>query len=160
MDYLELKKELEQRRKGTIISLCYKSEPSLNATAKKLGIKLEKITQTTARFGVKYGNIKAVKEQREQDKANGIERQAKAVWWTWESENTIKKNINNDNRYLTLTTRKQARAKVKYLLNGQEISKKELREKNLVVESYWNKSTDLQQYDVNINNIISIKAKG
>lgn len=160
MEYLELKKELEQRKRGTIISLCYKSEPTLNATAKKLGIKLEKITQTTARFGVNYSNIKAVKEQREQDKANGIERQVKAVWWTWESKNTIKKHINNENRYLTLTTRKQARAKVKYLLNGQEISKKELQEKNLVVESYWNKSTDLQQYDVNINNIISIKAKG
>ena len=159
MNYLELKQELEQRKKGTIISLTYKSEPTLNAVAKKLGIKLEKITTTTARFGVNYSNIKAVKEQREQDKINGIERQQKASWWIWKDKNLIKQNINNGNEYLTLTTSKKAKPKVKYLLNGQEISKKDLQDKNLVVNSYWNK-TEIQQYDININNIISIKAKG
>lgn len=159
MNYLELKQELEKRKKGTIISLTYKSEPTLNAVAKKLGIKLEKITTTTARFGVNYSNIKAVKEQREQDKINGIERQQKASWWTWKDKNLIKQNINNGNEYLTLTTNKKAKPKVKYLLNGQEISKKDLQDKNIVVNSYWNK-TEIQQYDININNIISIKAKG
>lgn len=159
MNYLELKQELEKRKKGTIISLTYKSEPTLNAVAKKLGIKLEKITTTTARFGVNYSNIKAVKEQREQDRINGIERQQKASWWTWKDKNLIKQNINNGNEYLTLTTNKKAKPKVKYLLNGQEISKKDLQDKNLVVNSYWNK-TEIQQYDININNIISIKAKG
>ena len=159
MNYLELKQELEKRKKGTIISLTYKTEPTLNAVAKKLGIKLEKITTTTARFGVNYNNIKAVKEQREQDRINGIERQQKASWWTWKDKNLIKQNINNGNEYLTLTTSKKTKPKVKYLLNGQEISKKDLQDKNLVVNSYWNK-TEIQQYDININNIISIKAKG
>ena len=159
MNYLELKQELEKRKRGTIISLTYKTEPTLNAVAKKLGIKLEKITTTTARFGVNYNNIKAVKEQREQDRINGIERQQKASWWTWKDKNLIKQNINNGNEYLTLTRSNKAKPKVKYLLNGQEISKKDLQDKNLVVNSYWNK-TEIQQYDININNIISIKAKG
>lgn len=159
MNYLELKQELEKRKKGTIISLTYKTEPTLNAVAKKLGIKLEKITTTTARFGVNYSNIKAVKEQREQDRINGIERQQKTSWWTWKDKNIIKQNINNGNEYLTLTISKKAKPKVKYLLNGQEITKKDLQDKNIVVNSYWNKA-EIQQYDININNIISIKAKG
>lgn len=159
MKYEEIKKALENRRKGTIISVEYKSEPTLNAVAKKLGIKVEKHTITTGRFGVNYSNIKAVKEQRELDKQNGVVRQQKTIWWNWLDNNTIKEHTTNGNKYLTITTSKLAKPKVKYLLNGVEITKEELQAKNIIINSYWADKEPIQQYDININNIIAIKEK-
>ena len=160
MKYEEIKKALENRRKGTIISVEYKSEPTLNAVAKKLGIKVEKHTITTGRFGVNYSNIKAVKEQRELDKQNGVVRQQKTIWWNWvDGNNIIKEHTTNGNKYLTITTSKLAKPKVKYLLNGVEITKEELQAKNVIINSYWADKEPIQQYDININNIIAIKEK-
>lgn len=159
MKYEELKKELAKRRKGTLLSIEYKSIPTLTAQAKKSGTKLEKYTKTVARFGVNYSNIKAVKEQRELDKQNGIVRQQKTIWWNLIDNNTIKEHKENGNKYLTLTTSKLAKPKVKYMLNGKEITKEQLQQSGLVVNSYFTEKEPLQQYDVNIDNIINIKAK-
>lgn len=159
MEYLQVKKELAKRRKGTLISVEYKSSPTLNAQAKASGIKVEKITKTVARFGVNYSNIKAVKEQRELDKQNGIVRQQKTIWWNWLDNGTIKEHNTNGNKYLTLTTSKIAKPKVKYLLNGKEITKEQLQEQNVIINSYWNEKEPIQQYDVNIDNLIKIKEK-
>ena len=111
MKYEELKKELAKRHKGTLLSIEYKSTPTLTAQAKRDGTQLEKITKTVARFGVNYSNIKAVKEQRELDKQNGIVRQEKTIWWNLIDNNTIKEHKTNGNKYLTLTTSKIARPK-------------------------------------------------
>ena len=159
MEYLQVKKELAKRRKGTLLSVEYKTKPTLNAQAKASGVQVEKITSTVARFGVNYSNIKAVKEQRELDKQNGVIRQQKTIWWNLIDNNTIKEHKENGNKYLTLTTSKIAKPKVKYLLNGKEITKEQLQEKNVVINSYWNEKEPLQQYDVNIENIIKIKEK-
>ena len=159
MKYEELKKELAKRHKGTLLSIEYKSTPTLTAQAKRDGTKLEKYTKTTARFGVNYSNIKAVKEQRELDKQNGIVRQQKTIWWNLIDNNTIKVHKENGNKYLTLTTSKLAKPKVKYMLNGKEITKDELQKSGLVVNSYFTEKEPIQQYDINIDNIISIKAK-
>lgn len=159
MKYEEVLQELQTRKKGTIISVEYKSNPTLNAVAKKSGITLEKYTTTTGRFGVNYNNIKAVKEQRELDKQNGVVRQQKTIWWNWLNNNTIKEHTINGNKYLTITTSKLAKPKVKYVLNGKEISKEELQKQNIVINSYWSEKEPIQQYDININNIISIKKK-
>lgn len=159
MKYEELKKELAKRRKGTLLSIEYKSTPTLTAQAKRDGTQLEKITKTVARFGVNYSNIKAVKEQRELDKQNGIVRQEKTIWWNLLDNNTIKEHKTNGNKYLTLTTSKIARPKTKYLLNGKEITKEQLQQSGLVINSYFAEKEPIQQYDINIDNIISIKAK-
>ncbi|MBP3708303.1 MAG: hypothetical protein J6J36_06825 [Clostridia bacterium] len=159
MKYEEILQELKTRKKGTIISIEYKSNPTLNAVAKKSGILLEKYTITTGRFGVNYSNIKAVKEQRELDKQNGVVRQPKTIWWNWLENNTIKEHTTNGNKYLTITTSKLAKPKVKYVLNGKEISKEDLQKQNIVINSYWSEKEPIQQYDININNIISIKKR-
>ena len=74
MKYEQVINELNTRRKGTLISVSYKSEPTLTAQAKKSGIKVEKYTTTTARIGVTYANIKAVKMHRELDTEDGVVR--------------------------------------------------------------------------------------
>ena len=45
------------------------------------------------------------------------------------------------------------------MLNGKEITKEQLQESGLVVNSYFTEKEQLQQYDVKIENIINIKAK-
>lgn len=160
MEYLQVKKALENRKKGTLISVEYKSIPTLNSQAKASGIKLEKFTKTVARFGVNYSNIKAVKEQRQQDKENGIVRQQKTIWWNWlDNNNIIKEHKENGKKYLTLTTSKIARPQVKYMLNDKEISKEELQAKGIVINSYWNEKEPIQQYDITLDNLLKIKEK-
>lgn len=159
MEYEKVKQELAKRHKGTLLSIEYKSIPTLTAQAKKSGTKLEKYTKTVARFGVNYSNIKAVKEQRELDKQNGIVRQQKTIWWNLIDNNTIKEHKESGKKYLTLTTSKIAKPKVKYVLNGKEITKEQLQQSGLVVNSYFAEKEQLQQYDIAIDNIINIKAK-
>ena len=159
MKYEQVINELNTRRKGTLISVSYKSEPTLTAQAKKSGIKVEKYTTTTARIGITYANIKAVKEQKELDKENGIVRQVKTQWWTWKDKNLIKENINNGKQYLTLTTAKKSNPKVIYKVNGVECTKEQLQQQKVVIDSYWNTKEPVQQYDVNLDNLIDIKPK-
>ena len=157
MELKEIERELGLRKKGSVISIRYITQPTLKASAKNY--KVEKETETIARFGIEYSNIKAVKEKRLQDLENGIERKPKTIWWNWKDKNIIKQHNTNGNYYLTLTTSKIARPKTKYYVNGVETTKEQLQKMDLVIPSYWNEKEPVQQYDININNIITIKRK-
>ena len=49
-------------RNGTMARINYVTELPMKAEFAKLGYKILKVTETTARFGIKYSNLSAVKE--------------------------------------------------------------------------------------------------
>lgn len=154
MNYLDLTKAFSNKRKGQIIRLQWKSEPKLSAMAKKLGYQVEKITESTVRFGVKYDNIKAVQQRKE---ATGFIRNADyKPWWNWKVPNIIKEHSSKGTLYLTLATLpKNSNSRVKYFVNGAEVSKEALINMNIVLPSYW-KDSVAEVFDVNIENILKI----
>lgn len=160
MDYNKILEALQQRRKGTMMRICYKTQPTLSAPAQKAGYKVEKLTESTVRFGVKYANIKKVIEKRNQDKELGLQRKESTYsWWSWEKESIIKKHNSKPNKYLSVATVPKGHNTVsKYYVNGKEVEKEQLKNMGLLVPSYWTEK-DLATYDINIDNIIEIKPK-
>ena len=60
MDYNELVGVMEAIRPGTMARISYKTELPMKAEFRKQGYGLIKVVETTARFGVKYSNLKSV----------------------------------------------------------------------------------------------------
>jgi hypothetical protein len=159
MDYNKILEAIAQRKKGTMMRICYKTKPSLSAPAKKAGYVVEKITETTVRWGVRYSNMKKVIAQRTQDIQLGLERKDFKPWWSWEKEYVIKQHCSKPDKYLTVACVPKGHNTVsKYYVNGQEVTCEQLKSMGLLVPSYWTEK-DLATYDININNIIEIKPK-
>lgn len=159
MNKQKLLQELQTRQKGSLVRIKYKSSPTLAAVAKKAGYVVEKTTETTVRFGVRYSNIQTVKTRRAQDTMLGLERKEPTLWWKWEIPQILKQHLSKDERYLTVATVPKGHNTVStYFVNGVKTSTEDLKNMGLLIPSYWNKETPAT-YDININNIIEIKPK-
>lgn len=158
MQYEQIMSVLRNRQKGSMLRLTYRSEPPVSAVAKKAGYEVEKITETTVRWGVAYSNIRKVINRREMDKELGLERKEPTLWWTWVEPNIIKQHNKTGAKYLSVASVPKGHNTLsRYIVNGQEVSEKRLREMGLLIPSYWQKE-DVEKYDIKLDNILEIKA--
>lgn len=121
MTYEEIKAAVESTNKGSIHTLSY-SRPL--KTRKGVSDSISKRTVMQCRFGVRYDNIKTVKE----DRANGIlpaENQGLHPSLRWVDENFIE-NVNNGNKMLRVANANGNKVITIYFKNGIEVSKEEI----------------------------------
>lgn len=147
-------------KNGTCVRIGYTSEVPVKATYRN-DVTIKKIVATTGRLGVRYANIKTVKE-RLAAKAAGS---AKENNFSWVVKDKIKYNPNTGKNYLSVTTfPKGDNTKSIYeVRKGTSFSyfytKKELKEYagRYIRESYFNNSKNpTEVYNVNIENVFRV----
>ena len=143
---------------GRMSRISYRSEMPIKAEFKKRGISITKITDTTARFGIKYENIHTVAERRAEGTI--LPEKAHTNNYSWVIENKISYNSNTNKMYVRATSLPHgANSKYKYILvkDGTEIITDSLNDemKNFVVNSYWNKSPS-EVKNIQFENIVRI----
>lgn len=147
---------LKNVKPGTFTRLVYKSEMPVKAEFKKMGYKVVKITSTTTRFGIHYGNIKEVKENASNDKYFKVNEALK-----WIVKDIIQYNSNTEKYYLcTYPTIKGRNSSTKYdiYLNGERVMEGiDIIDRNMIINSYWSgKSSKTNMMKINVDNIIKI----
>lgn len=166
MNYAQLVQQLSNRHHGTSIRIVYKSDVPVAAANKKAGYTVEKITDAVVRFGCSYGNLKAVKLRRAENPEPSTPQ--RPLWFRWVDghEKIIKEHNTSGARYLNVQPIPGSRNTSSYYvikLYGMTIAshatKEEVQKTGLVLESYWNKPTQLDTFDINIENVIEIKPK-
>lgn len=151
-------------RNGTIARVMYMSELPLKAEFKKMGYRLVKITETSARFGVNYGRISSVMERN----ATGHEPSPRTNNYEWVIPNKVKHNSKTDKDYLVLANfNKGHHTKTKYLLYGTMVGTLDMGSSidpgytHLVIDSYYKKSTSpCEVKTVSFENILRINGVG
>lgn len=95
-------REATNCRNGSYIRVGYSKELKMLKGWAEKGIRVYKLTETTVRIGVAYGNIAAVKARKaaEADKPK-VER---ANNWEWIIPNKVKSNSNTGKTYLQVAT--------------------------------------------------------
>lgn len=166
MKYEEIINQLSNRHHGTSIRIVYKSDVPVAAAHKKAGYTVEKITDAVVRFGCSYGNLKAVKLRRAENPEPSTPQ--RPLWFRWVDghEKIIKEHNTNGARYLNVQPIPGSRNTSSYYvikLNGQTLNghatKEDVQNSGLVLGSYWNKQSQLDTFDINIENVIEIKPK-
>lgn len=151
-------------RNGTMARINYVTELPMKAEFAKLGYKILKVTETTARFGVKYSNLSAVKE-----KQSNSDKPEKQNNYEWIVENKIAHNTNTNKDYIRFAPLKKYGSNKHVNLifvdtTGRYFSfdSKEIPQdfKNMVQNSYWNKNHETPDIQtVLLENVILVKTK-
>lgn len=127
-----------------------------NAAAKKAGNVIIKQTETTGRIGIHYQNIASVKARKEQQEPS---EKTYKVWFKHvEGHPEIVEHLQDaSKRYLQIFAVKPfAYPKVKYLLNGVEISKQELEATGLCTKSDLASSSGSELFNIPLDNLLFI----
>lgn len=152
----QLLKVMSNVKKGSFIRFSYKTTLPVKAEYKNQGYSIVKITSITTRFGINYGNIKAVQERKvEEGNKEKTNRKNNSIWIM---KNSILYNENTKKYYLcTYPTSKGKNTSSKYYLVKDNKEEEQILDniKNMVIDSYWTKKAT-QMFNVDINNIISI----
>lgn len=160
MEMTKVMKALETIKKGTFTHFEYKSELPVKAKYKKLGYKIIKETSMTARFGINYSNIHSVMER----KTGGMQStKPHNPNFSWVLKNLISFNSNTNNNSLHVYTCNNTKSKSVYYVyyNNECIATYDEKTfknkmKDLVIDSYWNKTNKNEVFQVNVNNVIAI----
>ena len=158
MQITEIRRIVENIRKGTFTRIEYVSEPSLTAAAKKAGHVITKHTTKVVRLGVNYGHIAEVKRQEALRTEPKIER---APWYSWEVKDTIAKHNTKEAYYLAFATvNKGHNTKTTWFLDGVEVTAREIRESGLIIPSYFNTDGEMPVVQrINVENIIALGSR-
>lgn len=138
MNTQKLVATLSTKKNGSWFNMRWVSDVKLSASAKKMGVTAYKITEAQVRKGINYTHQKSV-----QMKVESGEKQLthELPWGNWKEgyDNLIIEHKGNDYVRLYLGANNP---KVKYVLNGKEVTKKELQESGYVLKSYFTESTE------------------
>lgn len=149
-------------QKGSYIRLGWKSTLGSSA-AKKAGYDIQKQTETTGRIGIHYGNIASVKARKaEQEQQPEEEKKTYTVWFKHvEGHPEIVEHLKDaTKRYLQIFAVKPfAYPKVKYFLNGVEISKQDLENTGLCTKSDLAPSSGSELFNIPLENLLFIGGK-
>ena len=151
MQLENIKKALEAYRNGQFIRCGWQSRIE-SAKARKSGIEVVKISEATVRIGINYGNIHAVQVMREN--AEG-EKKPYTVWFRHlEDFPVVIEHLQDaDKKYLQVfTVNRGAAPKVRYLVNGKEVSREHLEELGYCNPSAFSKSETLT-FNIPIENL-------
>lgn len=146
-------KVLQNKNKGQWMICRWTSDLPIKAMYKKQGVVVNKTTTATVRVGISYQNMKSV-----QAKVNrGHELKHELSWGKWSEEYPGLLIEHKGNTYLRMYNSPN-KPKSSYFLNGKPISKEELINSGVVLDSYWKKSNEsVDCFTVNITNIEEIK---
>lgn len=157
--YSEIFSIVEKIKNGTCVRIGYKVDVPVYKKFDNITIK--KIVVLTGRLGVKYKNIKTVKER---VAANSAKSAINKNNYEWIIENKIKYNKNTDKYYLSVATfSKGSNKKVCYeICNNGKIdyifSKKELKKSKyseMICSSYFN-DKDTEIFSVSLDSVFRI----
>lgn len=141
-------------QKGSFVRVGYESQLG-NAAAKQMGQVIKKVTEVTGRIGINYKNIASVKARKEQETSS--ERTYKVWFKHVEGHPELIEHLEDaSKRYLQIFSTKNSYPKVKYYLNGEEISKEDLQATNLCTKSDLASSSKTEVYAIPLQNIIFI----
>ena len=108
------------------------------------------MTNSVGRLGVNYGNLASVKS------AGVAPGPLPYGAWVPGKENLLIENKGSYQLRVTKTGNHRQLPKVKYYLNGEEVTKEELQALNVVLPSVWNRSSDTPVFNVKLENVIKI----
>lgn len=147
---------ITSKGKGQFFKMSYISDLPMTAAAKREGIIALKSTTGTFRWGIRYENIKSVKEKDHEIIKAGMSPEHKLSWGQWNPKYPGLIIDHKDKQYMRLYMSPN-KSKSTYYLNGRPISKEELIELGVVQKSYWNKGDTKQEcMTINIANIQEI----
>lgn len=102
LSYNEIIREASACGNGRFIRVGYSKELKMLKDWAENGIRVYKLTETSVRLGVAYGNISSVKARKE---AEGDKPKVqRANNWSWVIENKVKFNSNTGKTYLQVAT--------------------------------------------------------
>ena len=154
-------------RGGTVARVTYKTEVPIKAAFKKMGYRIIKGVETTARIGVNYGNIASVKSRNEETPYDHTS--SRTNNYEWVVKDRIRHNAKTGKDYVVLVGfNKGHHTKVKYLIEGTFVGTIECDDaiddayKHLVLESYLSPKTThpTEIKNVAFENIIRINDMG
>lgn len=141
-------------KNGVFTRFEFKSEPPMKAAYKKQGYKVVKTTSMTARTGVNYGNIKAVKEQVKSETPTNRKNSFVSI-----IANRVSYNTNTGKTYINIYPIKHGgNAKSTYALyqNGEFIAEGNADfAEEYVIPSYFNKN-ETSILRISSDNLIAI----
>lgn len=145
--------KVKSLRHGAFVRIKYRTD--VKPSAKFKDRKIEKVVEVTARVGVSYSNLSAVKERRAAETQRS--KPTHIQWWKWCDgyRNIMKEKISDPSqKYITFATIPNGgNIKVYWYIDGKSASEEEVR--TITISSYWNKS-NLDVFDVKLENLISV----
>lgn len=162
--------ELSNTSDGEVVQVTYKSELPLKASSKKAGHTIYKISEVDAIIGVPYSQFPEVIEYRRkklEENFGVMPESTRKNNYEQLLANRLFYNTNTDKKYVRFVTQKELPRRCKYIVDGIETDFLTDDEKELVINSYWNKpekSDDEKnlpiQQNINIENIITFGTLG
>ena len=137
-----------------VYQISYVSELPVKSMYKKAGVKVVKETESTVRFGIKYGNISSVKSRDDEPKKERTNNYVTVI------PNKLVYNTNTEKYYVcAFPTRKGTHSKsiYKIFVNDVEIFTFNNCDlvKHLVIDSYWKKDFR-ETFRVSADNVIKL----
>lgn len=148
----KIRNALSNYKSGRLIRCGWQSDIG-NARSRKEGVVITKQSEATVRLGINYSNIKAVKLARAEKGEEVVS--TKRVWFRHvEDVPAIVQHLDNaEKKYLCMyPISKGGNPRVKYFLNGKEISREALQATGYVNPSEWNK-TATNMFTIPLENI-------
>lgn len=147
MRLADLRRALKGYNKGSYIRIEYVTDltPSMKASAKRLGNKVEKRVEKTVRLGCDYHKMKATIYA----KSNG--RGTREMYEEEVIEDLLYQNKKNDTLYLRVGTVENDNNNTVWYLNGREVDKEEI--KDYLVPSYFNKKGTMEVQNIKLDNV-------
>ncbi len=156
--------KLAKKNKGQYFKMAWCSDVSMSAEAKRQGLQAVKIVESTVRYGINRSNIKTVKERMllkafENGGISNDDEKHPLKWGQWKAKHEGVLVEHKEKDYFRFYTSPN-KPKSKYLLNGVEISKEDLKnikigDKPIVIPSYWTSNVE-ETMTVKVENIIDI----
>ena len=157
----EIINALNTKQNGQFFKIQYATDAKVSAKHKNH--KVVKVTTATARKGITYKNLKTVKARLQAKVDNGemtydemVNYKPTLSWGAWKSgyEGLILEHKGKD--YLRLYTSPN-KSKVRWFVDGVEMTKDEVKATGYVLDSYWNGTAkDRDCYDIKVENIQAI----
>lgn len=147
MRLADLRKALKNYNKGSYIRIEYVTDvtPSMKASEKKLGNRIEKRVEKTVRLGCDYHKMKSTIYAKE----NG--RGTREMYEEEVIEDLLYQNKKNDTLYLRVGTVENDNNKTVWLLNGKEVDKEVAKE--FLVPSYFNRKGTVEVQNIKLDNV-------
>lgn len=156
MEFQKVCEAVANTPKGSFVRVGFRSKLG-NAEAKKQGISITKETTVTGRIGINYNNIATVKA-RKAEQTEAPTREFKIWFKHVEGRPEIIEHLQDAaKRYLQIFTAKPHNyPKVKYFIDGQEVSKQELEFSGLCTKTDLQPSSTSEVFNIPLENIMFI----
>ena len=140
-DSLRILNKLAKIRNGAYFKIQYYTDLESHLRAEYKGqYNVTKLTQISVRKGINYENLKAVKQKRLMEAVqNGGIIESKRESYYNHLDSVLIQHKTSGKLYLQLFPNVRGRAKTQYYLNGKPVSLQELKDKDIIRPSYWNR---------------------